>query len=178
MASKGPNTSSRRAEALDLFESSLHNRLTITTANHAKTRGMISFDDHREEDPDGSLFQAHEEERLRTVQIDGMAAIVRELDGIREQLLSAGCDIVDEGTLVTLKKAVAENEDENEDDPEQDQTYLIVPNGAASNIVLRDSTRVTCLSPESEKAQHLIGSRIGDEIKNKRGQVMEVASIE
>lgn len=150
------NIQSRRAEALDKFALRVEADLSAKAEQSISACDVIDFDNHNVHEPDSATLLAEAEVYVRSQLSVETQRIVRELNNVREQLLTVGCEAVSEGALVTLEEIV--------DEKTCQSSYLIVPNGKGDKIILDDGTRVTCVSPEAPLAQNLEGYSVGDEV--------------
>lgn len=164
-------SSPNRAEAYDKLLEKTEFDLALRVAQIALAAGGLDIGSFDRTEP----CSAGAEEELTA--LDAMRAneqdILAQLADTRESLSAVGCNVVQAGTIVTLKCI-----DDTHLDTGFKKLFFIVPNGGGREIKLSNGTKITCISPEAPIATELTGLEIDDEIEIGRERLMQVASID
>ncbi len=166
-------SSPSRTEAYDKLLEKTEFDLDIRVAQTALAADALDIGTFDQTEPCSAKYGAEEE----VTALDAMRAneqdVLSQLTDTRESLSAVGRDVVQAGTIVTLKCI-----DDTYLDTGFKKSFFIVPNGGGREIELSDGTKITCVSPETPVAEELIGLVIDDEIEIGRERLMQVASID
>jgi transcription elongation GreA/GreB family factor len=166
-------SSPSRTEAYDELLKKAELDLDLRVAQTALAADALDIDSFDRTEACSAKYGAEEEvTALDAMRADGQDVLVQLAD-TRESLSTVGCDVVQAGTIVTLKCI-----DDTYLDTGFKKSFFIVPNGGGREIELSDGTKITCVSPETPIAEELIGLLIDDEIEIGRERLMQVASID